>query len=151
MKRLICPTRAHSPFPRPPTNLLNLLFEEMQPQLERRTRHSQALPTHTQVLLAQRLFASGPFQNVIGDTAGPMQASVSRGLQVCVCTVLSDKSVQEIKMPPTHLDQRRTAHQFFRIKNFLTVIGAIDGSHIAMKEQSVDEALYLNWKRYHSL
>ncbi|XP_063854638.1 putative nuclease HARBI1 isoform X1 [Scylla paramamosain] len=74
-----------------------------------------------------------------------------QGLQVCVCTVLSDKSVQEIKMPPTHLDQRRTAHQFFRIKNFLRVIGAIDGSHIAMKGQSVDEALYLNWKRYHSL
>ncbi len=46
---------------------------------------------------------------------------------MCVCTVLSDKSVQEIKMPPTHLDQRRTAHQFFRIKNFLRVIGAIDG------------------------
>ncbi|XP_063854914.1 uncharacterized protein LOC135097079 isoform X2 [Scylla paramamosain] len=74
-----------------------------------------------------------------------------QGLQVCVCTVLSVKSVQEIKMPPTHLDQRRTAHQFFRIKNFLRVIGTIDGSHIAMKGQSVDEALYFNWKRYHSL
>ncbi|XP_063858341.1 uncharacterized protein LOC135099762 isoform X1 [Scylla paramamosain] len=47
---------------------LILLFEEIQPQLER-TRHSQALPTHAQVLLSLRLFASGSFQNVIGDTA----------------------------------------------------------------------------------
>ncbi len=44
-----------------------------------------------------------------------------------MCIVLSDKSVQEIKMPPTHLDQRRTAQQFFRIENFLRVIGTIDG------------------------
>ncbi|KAK8378736.1 hypothetical protein O3P69_009448 [Scylla paramamosain] len=42
----------------------------MQPQLERRTRRSQALPTRTQVLLALRLFASESFQNFIGDTAG---------------------------------------------------------------------------------
>ena len=47
-----------------------LLFEEMEPHLRRRTRRSQALPVHTQVLLALRLFASGSFQNVIGDTAG---------------------------------------------------------------------------------
>ncbi|XP_063864321.1 putative nuclease HARBI1 isoform X2 [Scylla paramamosain] len=129
---------------------LHLLLFEMQPQLERRTRHSQALQTHTQVLLAQRLFASGLLQNVIGDTAGPTKATVSSVFE-CVCTVLRDKSVQEIKMPPTHLDQRRTAHQFFRIKNFLRVIGAIDGTHIAIKASSVDEALYFNWKRYHSL
>ncbi|XP_063854467.1 uncharacterized protein LOC135096683 [Scylla paramamosain] len=110
-------------------NVINLipLFEEMQPQLERRTRCSQALPTHTQVLLALRLFASGPLQNVIGDTAGPTQASVSRVFEH-VCTMLSDKLVQEIKMLPTHLDQRRTAQQFFRIKNFPRVIGTIDAS-----------------------
>ncbi|XP_063845248.1 uncharacterized protein LOC135091495 [Scylla paramamosain] len=53
-----------------PRQELILLFEEMQPQLERRTRRSQALPTRTQVLLALRLFASESFQNFIGDTAG---------------------------------------------------------------------------------
>ena len=54
-----------------PRQELILLFEEMmEPQLRRRARRSQALPVHTQVLLAMRLFASGSFQNVIGDTAG---------------------------------------------------------------------------------
>ncbi|XP_063853071.1 putative nuclease HARBI1 [Scylla paramamosain] len=77
-------------------------------------------------------------------------ASVSRVFE-CVCTELSDKSVQEIKMPPTHLDQRRTAQQFFRIKNLPRVTGAIDGTHIAIKAPGVDEALYFNQKRYHSL
>lgn len=53
-----------------PRQELTLLFQELQPQLERRTRRSQALPTHTQVLLALRFLASGSFQHVIGDTAG---------------------------------------------------------------------------------
>lgn len=53
-----------------PRHELILFFEEMEPLLQRRTRRNHALPTHTQVLLALRLFASGSFQNVIGDTAG---------------------------------------------------------------------------------
>ncbi|XP_050709509.1 putative nuclease HARBI1 [Eriocheir sinensis] len=123
---------------------------ELQPQLERRTRRSQALPTHTQVLLALRFLASGSFQHVIGDTAGVTQASISRVLDR-ICTVLSDKSVQEIKMPPTNIERRRIARKFLRIQNFPRVIGAIDGTHVAIKAPSVDEALYFNRKRYHSL
>ena len=53
-----------------PRQELILLFQEMEAQLQRRTRRSHALPTHTQVLLALRFFASGSFQYVIGDTVG---------------------------------------------------------------------------------
>ncbi|XP_063858342.1 uncharacterized protein LOC135099762 isoform X2 [Scylla paramamosain] len=63
---------------------LILLFEEIQPQLER-TRHSQALPTHAQVLLSLRLFASGSFQNVIGDTAGVLQLLYSHPHNTTSC------------------------------------------------------------------
>ncbi|KAK8401015.1 hypothetical protein O3P69_002647 [Scylla paramamosain] len=55
-----------------------LLFEEMQPQLERITRRSQALPTRIQVLLALRLFASGPFQNVM-ETLQDLHKQASAG------------------------------------------------------------------------
>ncbi|MPC79670.1 putative nuclease HARBI1 [Portunus trituberculatus] len=44
-------------------------IREMEPLLQRRTRRSHAIPAHTQVLLARRIFARGSFQNVIGDTA----------------------------------------------------------------------------------
>ena len=53
-----------------PRQELILFIEEMDPHLRRMTRRSHALPTHTQVLLALRLLASGSFQDVIGDTAG---------------------------------------------------------------------------------
>ena len=52
-----------------PRQKLILLFEEIYPHLRRMTR-SHAVPTHTQVLLALRLLASGSFQDVIRDTAG---------------------------------------------------------------------------------
>ncbi|XP_063885542.1 putative nuclease HARBI1 [Scylla paramamosain] len=83
-------------------------------------------------------------------TRGPTQTSVRRVFDR-VCTVLNDKSVQEIKMPPTLLDQRRTAQQFFMIKNSPRVIGAIDGTQIAIKAPGVDEALYFNREKSHSL
>ena len=53
-----------------PRHELIQMLEEMQPHLQRRTQRGHAIPTHTQVLLALRLFASGSFQNIIGDTAG---------------------------------------------------------------------------------
>lgn len=46
------------------------LIEELEPILQRRTRRSHAIPTHTQVLLTLRIYASGSFQHVIGDSAG---------------------------------------------------------------------------------
>ncbi|XP_050707668.1 putative nuclease HARBI1 [Eriocheir sinensis] len=54
-------------------------------------------------------------------------------------------------MPPTNIERRRIARKFLRIQNFPRVIGAIDGTHVAIKAPSVDEALYFNRKRYHSL
>uniref|UniRef100_A0A0P4WBW8 Putative nuclease HARBI1 n=1 Tax=Scylla olivacea TaxID=85551 RepID=A0A0P4WBW8_SCYOL len=133
-----------------PRHELILMFEEMEPQLQRRTHHNHTLPTHTQVLLALRFFASGFLQNVTRDTAGLSQASVSRVLEH-VFTILSDKSVHEIRMPPTHWDRRRSAYQFYILRNYPRVIGAIDTTHIAIKTPDVDEALYFNHKRYHSL
>ena len=60
---------AHYGFPR--HELINLI-EEVNPYLRRRTRRSQAIPTHTHthVLMTLRMLASGSFEHVIGDTAG---------------------------------------------------------------------------------
>lgn len=63
----------HYRFPR---RELMLLIRELEPQLQRRTRRVHAIPTHTQVLMALRILASGSFQHVIGDVCGRFLSSV---------------------------------------------------------------------------
>ena len=57
----------HYRFPR---RELVQIIDELQPYLQRRTTRVSAIPAHTQVLVALRFFASGSFQNVVGDVCG---------------------------------------------------------------------------------
>lgn len=43
-----------------------------------------------------------------------------------VVTALADKTGQEVKMPASEQELRRTAQEFHRTRNFPRVIGAID-------------------------
>ncbi|KAG0717178.1 putative nuclease HARBI1 [Chionoecetes opilio] len=81
---------------------------------------------------------------------GPTQASVSRIFNDVV-VALANKAVQGVKMPATEQHRRATAQDFARIRGFPRVIGTIDCTHIAIKAPSIDEHLYVNRKRYHSL
>ncbi|KAG0722400.1 putative nuclease HARBI1 [Chionoecetes opilio] len=137
----------HYRFPR---HELLQLIQELEPALQRKTRRGHAIPTHTQVLIALRFFASGSFQSIVGGIGGPSQGSVSRILRD-VTNALSNKAVEQIKMPSTAHDLRVCAENFRRIRNFPRVVGAIDCTHVAIKGPSVDEALYMNSKRYHSI
>ncbi|KAG7174270.1 nuclease HARBI1-like 3, partial [Homarus americanus] len=74
------------------------LCEELDPFLRQRMTRSHAVPTHRQVLVALRFYASGTFCNVLGDTVGLTQASVSRIIRN-VTQILSDMARNEIKMP----------------------------------------------------
>ncbi|XP_063600699.1 putative nuclease HARBI1 [Penaeus indicus] len=125
------------------------LCEVLDPYL-RRTRRSHAVPTHTQVLVALRFYASGTFQSVIGDSCGLTQASVSR-IIAAVTRVLTEKARIEIKFPSSANDLMKTVQDFSRFANLPRVIGAIDGTHIPIKAPYVDEHIYVNRKRFHSL
>ncbi|KAG0710936.1 putative nuclease HARBI1 [Chionoecetes opilio] len=126
------------------------LIQELEPALGRRTRRANAIPTQTQVLVALRFFASGSFQNIVGDIGGPSQAAVSRIIRD-VTNALSNKAVEEIRMPSTAQDLSVSAQTFRRMRNFPRVIGALDCTHFAIKGPSVDENIYVNRKRYHSM
>ncbi|KAG0713381.1 putative nuclease HARBI1 [Chionoecetes opilio] len=54
-------------------------------------------------------------------------------------------------MPSTAQDLSVSAQTFRRMQNFPRVIGALDCTHFAIKGQSVDENIYVNRKRYHSM
>ena len=134
-------------FPR--CEIINLI-ENLDPLLKRNTQRSHALQTSTQVLVALRFYASGTFQNVIADTAGLTQASVSRIISN-ITEILAEKSKNEIKMPTTGSEINRTIQNFGQINGFPRVIGALDGTHIAIKAPADDEPIYVNRKNFHSL
>ena len=126
------------------------IIAELGPQLRRATNRSHAVSTNTQVLVALRFYASGSFQNVLADTAGLCQASISN-IITAVTEILAEKAKNEIRMPQGLAAINDTIQNFATIKNFPRVIGVIDGTHIPIKAPSVNEHIYVNRKHFHSL
>jgi hypothetical protein len=65
-----------------PRHTILELCAELEPVLGRHTGRSHALPVPTQVLVGLRYLASATFQNVLASTAGIVQSSCSRVLNV---------------------------------------------------------------------
>ncbi|XP_050706651.1 putative nuclease HARBI1 [Eriocheir sinensis] len=89
------------------------------------------------------MYASGSFQQVIGNITGPFQPSVSR-VFMDVANALSNKAMREIKMPSSEQGRRAVARNFSRIRNLPRVVGAIECTHVAPKGPRIDEALCMN-------
>ncbi|KAK0147899.1 putative nuclease HARBI1 [Merluccius polli] len=56
-----------------------------------------------------------------------------------------------IKFPYTAVEQANIKTQFVAMSGFPNVIGAIDGTHVAIKAATTDEYAYVNRKQYHSV
>ncbi|KAK3890368.1 hypothetical protein Pcinc_005677 [Petrolisthes cinctipes] len=78
---------------------------------------------------------------LIGDTRGPTQASISR-IFTRITNIMSTKAAEEINMPSTPQQLSTSAQAFSSVTNFPPVIEAIDGTHVAIKAPSIDEAMY---------
>uniref|UniRef100_A0A8C5CNM0 Putative nuclease HARBI1 n=1 Tax=Gadus morhua TaxID=8049 RepID=A0A8C5CNM0_GADMO len=118
--------------------------------LKRKTRRSSPLPVVTQILAALRFFASGSFQMVVGGTLGVSQSSVSRVVRD-VTNALCRRARQFIKFPATDAECIQTKQKFFEIAGFPNVLGAVDGTHIAIKAPSDEEDGFVNRKNFHSI
>ena len=70
----------------------------LDPHLRRATRRSHAVSTNTQILVTLRFYASGTFQNVLAETVGLSQPTVS-GIINNVTAILERTARTDIKMP----------------------------------------------------
>jgi hypothetical protein len=61
-----------------PRNVITELCDMLEPTLGRVTERCHPIPICTQVLVSLRFLASGTFQNVLADTVGVSQPTVSR-------------------------------------------------------------------------
>ncbi|XP_033758392.1 putative nuclease HARBI1 [Pecten maximus] len=109
-----------------------------------------ALPVSLQTMIALRYYASGSYMSVIGDAHGVSKMAVSRAIRD-VSMILSRHARSYIKFPLTDREQVKVKQNFFNIRVFPYVLGAVDGSLIPIHTPSDEEHLYVCRKGFHSL
>jgi hypothetical protein len=126
------------------------LCDELREDLEKSTKRSRSLPVSLQIMIALRYYASGSYMNVIGDAHGVSKMSVSRCINI-VSKCIANNIKNYIKFPMSSGERQQAMYDFYDIKEFPLILGAVDETLIPIKAPSVDEHLYVCRKGYHAL
>ena len=118
--------------------------------LEHPTHRSHAIPVSLQVLSALRFYAKGNFQSETADLHGLSRMSVSTCVRATT-NALVNKLPQYISYPRDEASQNQIKQDFYKLRNFPHVLGAIDGTLIPIKAPPNDEHLFVCRKGYHAL
>ncbi len=116
------------------------------------TLHSNAFSVELKIVMTLRFLATGKMQQCNADDLGPSQPSISRIVMETIMALTAPHIITRfIDFPTTpHIIQQKQT-QFMQIAGFPGVVGAIDGTHIKIIAPSVNENVYVNRKRYHSI
>ncbi|KAJ3644013.1 hypothetical protein Zmor_026690 [Zophobas morio] len=107
--------------------ILNQIGDRLDPL----TNRNKALNSREQLLICLRFYATGAFQQLIGDSVLVHKSTISRIIYKVSKEILRLKG-DVLKMPT--LQEIPTIHRkFFEIRGFPCVIGAIDGTHIPIQ------------------
>ncbi|CAL1678255.1 unnamed protein product [Lasius platythorax] len=129
-----------------------VLIEELVPFMPEISRKT-AIPHELQILASLNFFAAGSYQRRVGQDflTCMSQTSLSRSLHATVNALISVMD-NWICFPVTADRIQRIKQGFFRNGGFPGVIGAIDGTHVAIFPPEAErEYLFINRKLYHSL
>uniref|UniRef100_A0A667ZBL6 DDE Tnp4 domain-containing protein n=1 Tax=Myripristis murdjan TaxID=586833 RepID=A0A667ZBL6_9TELE len=102
--------------------------------LQHHTDRNGALSPSLQVCLALRYFATGSFQNLVGDS-----------IQVHKSTRFNEY----VKFPTQQ--QNVTRQKLHQIAGFPDLLGCVDGTHVRIKGPKSNENDFVNRKGYHSI
>ena len=116
--------------------------------LEHPTYRSHAIPESLQVLSALRFYAKGNFQSETADLHGLSRMSVSTCVRATT-NALVNRLPQYISYPRDEASQNQIKQDFYKLRNFPHVLGAIDGTLIPIKAPTND--LFVCRKGYHAL
>ena len=126
--------------------LTALLYDDM----ERQTRRSNALTVENQVMCGLQFLSSGSFQWMVGRSCALSQPSASRAVAV-VTESLCRRAGEYIRFPTNPHELTATKQAFHGMAGFPNVIGAIDGTHIAIKSPKENEEAFVNRKGVHTI
>ncbi|KAJ3665365.1 hypothetical protein Zmor_000862 [Zophobas morio] len=114
------------------------------------SKRNKAISPLNQLLITLRFYATGAFQNCLGDHIHISQPSVSR-IIARITRCIAHRSNIEIRMPDPN-ESVQVCSDFYGIANFPRVVGAIDCTHIKITSPGGENAeLYRNRKGYFSI
>ncbi|KAK3859062.1 hypothetical protein Pcinc_034785 [Petrolisthes cinctipes] len=121
-------------------------------KLQSRTERSRPLDPETKVAITLQYLATGKMQQCSCDDFGTTQPTISRVITQTL-DALADPQIrrQFMRFPRTRDEIQRKQREFMETSGFPGVVGAIDGTHVRIVAPRVDEHLYVNRKRYHSI
>jgi len=130
--------------------LILQLHDMIQIELEPKTNRNKAVPAILQIFGTLRYYACGSFQHVVGDGLGLHRSTVSRIIHR-VTNAIVRQMRRFINFPRNREETQQTKEDFHDVARFPQVLGAIDGTLIAISTPSEDEHLYVSRKGGHSL
>lgn len=126
---------------------LDLLDELM---LERSTKRSHPIPPVVQLCVTLQFYATGMYQHVLGDLRDLSQSSVSRIIRD-TSQAIADLSRRYITFPQTTAEKLHVCREFRNKMRIPSIIGAIDCTHIRIKNPSDRGVVFINRKGYASI
>ncbi|KAK4877062.1 hypothetical protein RN001_009568 [Aquatica leii] len=130
--------------------LINLVRRDIETNNSKR---GLPIDSEIQVLATLRYFAKGGYQNDIAEIHGMSQSTLSRTIKKVVSAVARHRH-EYIKFPVDQESIRTLKRDFFNIAACPSIVGAIDGTHIKIKnpgKRDLYPLTYQNRKGFFSL
>ncbi|KAJ1219091.1 hypothetical protein NDU88_006662 [Pleurodeles waltl] len=125
------------------------LCTELEPDLMSSIRHPTGIPPLVQVLSVLHFLASGSFQTTVAIASGMSQPMFSNVLSRVLSALL--KHMRSYIIFPQVEDLPTVKGDFYALGHIPNIIGAIDGTHVALVPPHRSEQVYRNRKSYHSM
>ncbi|KAK7095731.1 hypothetical protein V1264_005102 [Littorina saxatilis] len=103
-----------------------------------------------QLMVALRFYATGCFQQVVGDIFGIDKTTVSRIIEK-VSRAFSVRLNEFVRLPTPLQEADQTIAKFYQKADFPNVVGCIDCTHVQILAPTENEHVYVNRKGRHSI
>ncbi|KAJ1180964.1 hypothetical protein NDU88_006175 [Pleurodeles waltl] len=125
------------------------LCAQLEPDLMSPIRQPTGIPPLVQVLSVLHFFASGSFQTTVAISSGMSQPMFSKVLSRVLSALM--KYMRSYIIFPEVGDLPTVKDDFYALGHIPNIIGAIDGTHVALVPPKDNEQVYRNRKNYHSM
>ncbi|KAJ1200497.1 hypothetical protein NDU88_004321 [Pleurodeles waltl] len=125
------------------------LCAQLEPDLMSPIRQLTGIPPLVQVLSVLHFMASGSFQTTVAISSGMSQPMFSKVLSRVLSALM--KYMRSYIVFPEVGDLATVKGDFYALGHIPNIIGAIDGTHVALVPPSESEQVYRNRKSYHSM
>ncbi|XP_049871222.1 putative nuclease HARBI1 [Pectinophora gossypiella] len=116
------------------------------------------IPKHVKVLATLNFFAHGSYQAAIGEDSllGLSQPTTSRCINITSEAIVEELARASIQFPTIPEEIQKTKREFFDLYGMPHVLGAVDGTHIAICEPPLNHptapgSLFYNRKGFYSI